>query len=591
MTRMRLGFRPEFPANRLRPLLPALLLAACQAPDPAEADPGPPAQQESAPPAAPDELELARQAVAEGDYHRALNRIEDAREDHGEDPAYWMYYGDTLLAFVEQQIATGQAHPGVIEGSFLDADHAYARAAELDPAAWEPAYGQARGRRRSGDFAGSWEAAASVWERIQGQDVDPAVLLELGRAGLGLTAERVQAGQGVPRAARLAEQILEAARAAGAGEATVVLSDLLAWQDLREDARRVLVEGLSLQPRDQTALDRLKNLDSADPAALVNDLELVRREQPGDAYLLWFLGEARYLQHLNAIASGDFLIGYEAIDRAEECFLQSMALEEGFASSCADWLFLVRNARGWALWNEGRVDDAAQAFLASLEAAPERLEPEPSQGSLRLGIEAVLGHYFARSRDMVKARAFLRRVTAWHDQEAMWWNNLGLACRDIAEPQVRRGAELEDELLELFEESWTAYSRAVELAPDDPNIVNDRALIAVYYLDHDLELAERELRRAIEVGSAAIQDVDREAEPEAWQRMDMAIGDAWENLAYLDLVRYQRIDRAPGFLEQSSQHFPWENRGGVQMLRGVLAELQAAEGGQAPETEAADTDN
>ena len=85
--------------------------------------------------------------------------------------------------------------------------------------------------------------------------------------------------------------------------------------------------------------------------------------------------------------------------------------------------------------------------------------------------------------------------------------------------------------------------------------------------------------------------MDRDQEPDAWQRLDMAIGDAWENLAYLDLMRYQRTDRAPGFLEQSSQHFPWQNRGGVQMLRGVLEELQSAESGRAGETEADGSDN
>jgi len=589
MTPMRSGFRPEICPIRLWPLLPGLLLAACQAPEERVEPPEPAAQAEPVQ-AEPDPLELARQALAAGDTSRALNRIEDALPDRDEDAATWQLYGDTLLRFTEEEIAAGAADPGVIEGCYADADHSFRRALELEPERWTARYGLARTLLAQGDADGAWAAAEQVLSAADEQ-LQPAQRLALGRAGLALTVARVQAGQSVPAAARRAEAQLQQAAEGGAAEAVVVLSDLLAWQNLREDARRVLVEQLGRTPRDPTLLARLKNLDSADPAALVNDLELVRREQPGDAYLLWYLGEARYLQHLALIAAGDFLLGYEAIDRAEECFLQSMALEEGFASSCGDWLFLVRNARGWALWSEGRVDDAAQAFLASLEAAPERLEAEPGQGSLRLGVEAVLGHYFARERDMVKARSFLRRVTGLHQEEAMWWNNLGLACRDIAEPQERLGAAVEGEILDLFEESWSAYSRAVALAPDDANIVNDRALIAVYYLDHDLELAEAELRRAVEVGTAALAGVDRDQEPDAWQRLDMAIGDAWENLAYLDLMRYQRTDRAPGFLEQSSQHFPWQNRGDVQMLRGVLEELQSAESGRAGETEADGSDN
>ncbi len=595
MTSMRSGFRPQFQAIRPARLLPALLLAACQGPAAEEAAPPPPVEPEE--PAAPavqetDPLELAREALAAGDWNTALNRIEDARGEHGEEAGYWLLYGDTLLSFVAAEIATGQAHPGVIEGSFLDADHAFGRAAELAPGDWRAPYGQVRGRRASGAFEGAWEAAEATLALQPAEQAAPEVLVELGRAGLALTIERLQAEAGIPRAARVAESLLEDAAQAGSEEAPLVLSDLLAWQNHREDARAVLVARLVQAPRDTAAIERLKNLHGADAAGLALDLERVRHEQPGDAFLLWYLGEARYRHHLAMVAAGDFLQAYEAVDRAEECFLQSMALEEGFASSCADWLFLVRNARGWALWNEGRVDDAGQAFLASLDAAPERLEAEPGPGSLRLGIEAVMGHYFARERDMVKARAFLRRVVARHDAEAMWWNNLGLACRDIAEPRARplvaRGEMPEGELLDMLEESWDAYSRAVELAPDDPNIVNDHALIAVYYLDHDLEVAEAGLRHAIEVGTAAIASVDREADPETWQRMDMAIGDAWENLAYLDLVRFARPDRAPDFLEQSSQHYPWENRGGVQMLRQLLDRLQAAESG---DTSSDGTDN
>ena len=590
MTPMPSGFRPEFRAMRLWPLLPAALLAACQASEPPE-DPSQDPVAEIPADVEPDPLELARQALADGDTSRALNRLEDALPEHGQEAATWLLYGDTLLRFNAEEIATGRANPGVIEGCFADADNAFQRALELEPGAWRPLYGQARGRRAAGDAAGAWRAASLAAAALGAEEVESGVLVELARAGLALTVERVQAGQGVPAAARQAEGLLERAAAAGDAGAVLLLSDLLAWQDQREAARRVLVERLGQSPGDADAIARLKNLDAADPSALVNDLELVRREQPGDALLLWYLGEARYFQHLALVAAGDFLLAYEAVDRAEECFLQAMALEESFASSCGDWLFLARNARGWALWNEGRVDDAAQAFLASLEAAPERLEAEPSAGTLRLGVEAVMGHYFARERDMVKARAFLRRVTGAHQREAMWWNNLGLACRDIAEPKVRQGAAVEGEVLELFEESWSAYSRAVELAPDDANIVNDRALIAVYYLDHDLDLAERELRRAIAAGTEAIQAVDRQAEPEVWQRMDMAIGDAWENLAYLDLNRLQRTDRAAGFLEQSSQHYPWQNRGGVRMLRGVLEQLLADGGGEGGESGDDGSDN
>ncbi|RMH02104.1 MAG: hypothetical protein D6702_09590 [Planctomycetota bacterium] len=575
---MRSGFRPDFRAVRLLFFLLLALgpSAGCVGPEGGEE----PSPQEALVPAPaeeePDLLAQARAALAAGDTNRALNRIEDSLPDHRDDAAVWQLYGDTLLRFVDESIAAGKADPGVVEGCLYDAEHAFDRVLELQPGSFAAAAGRVRALAARGEAEAAWQAVEAALP-LAGDELDPVQARIFGRAGLALTAARVQAGAGVPAAARRAEELLGVAVAAGVEGAVLDLSDLLAWEGLREDARRVLVEHLCARPRDAAAIDRLKNLDAADPAILAADLERVRSRRPDDGFLLWYLGEARFRQQQAAVAAGDFLAAYEAIDRAEECFLQSQALEPDFAASCQEWLFLVRNARGWALWNEGRVDDAAQAFLASLEAAPERLEPEPKPASLRLGIEAVMGHYFARERDMAKARAFLRRVTALHDGEAMWWNNLGLACRDLAEPRARGGEPVEGELLELFEESWAAYTRAVELAPDDPNIVNDRALIAVYYLDHDLDLAESELHRAIELGTRALAGIDREADPEAWQRVDMAIGDAWENLAYLDLMRRRRTDRAEHYLEQSSQHYPWQDRGGVKMLRGVLERLRAGD--------------
>ena len=146
MTPMLSGFRPEFRANRLWPLLPAALLAACQAPDqPVEEAELPvvelPAESE------PDPLELAREALAAGDTSRALNRIEDALPDHDQEASIWLLYGDTLLRFTEEEIASGRADPGVIEGCFADAGNAFQRARELEPGAWTPLYGLARARR------------------------------------------------------------------------------------------------------------------------------------------------------------------------------------------------------------------------------------------------------------------------------------------------------------------------------------------------------------------------------------------------------------------------------------------------------------
>ncbi|MDP6941137.1 MAG: hypothetical protein QGH51_03825 [Planctomycetota bacterium] len=567
---MALLFSPEIRAMLLIPLFGGIF-SACALPG-GDSEPPlgstPTSQTESAP-ASEDPYLLGQAAKLRGDWNTALNRFDEASVAQAESATFWSLVGDTNLAFFEERIAQGESDGLLLQGLQLDAGRAFEKAAALQPSQqlWVAA---TSAYRNAGEYQRAWDCA------LEGANQNAEALtfqskLEFGRAGLALTIETIQAGKGSPAAATTTSEWLQPLTKEGVPGSATLLSDLYAWQGLHTQASQVLISYLSKVPEDSEALGRLKNIHSNDPAKLVQSLELVRNEVPGNGFILWYLGEARFGHQTSARVGQDYLAAYESIDRAEECFLQARTLRPEFADSCDQWLHLVRTARGWALWEEGRVDDAAQAFLAALEAAPSRLEPEASAATLRLGIEAVVGDAFQK-RDMRRARSILKRVVQSHDQDAMWWNNLGLACRDIAEPQIKRGTPPED-VMALLEEAWDAYGRAVELAPNDPNILNDHALLAVYYFDHDLDLAEEQLHRTIQLGTKKLQTIDRESEPKVWQYTDMSIGDAWENLARLDLLRYNRTDRAPAYLDESVKHYPFAVRNGVAYLRTVLAEM------------------
>ena len=548
------------------------LFAAC-------ALPGSPSEDSSAlesraesdsPPPSEDPYLLGQAAKMRGDWNTALNRFDEASAKHADSGPFWTLVGETNLAFFAERMTQGESDGLLLQGLQLDAGLAFHKAAKLQSSQsfWKLAV---EAFRNAGEFQRAWECASEGAEQNKGS-LTLATKLEFSRAGLALTIEAIQSGQSPPAAATLtSEWLLPLAREGIPGTATL-LSDLYAWQGLHDQASQVLAASLSKLPEDSEALGRLKNIHANDFGKLVQVLEFVRNEVPGNGFLLWYLGEARFNHQASARVGQDYLSAYESLDRAEECFLQARTLRPEFADSCTQWLHLVRTARGWALWEEGRVDDSAQAFLAALEAAPNRLEPEATAATLRLGIEAVVGDAFQK-RDMRRARSFLKRVVKWHEQDAMWWNNLGLACRDIAEPQIRRGTPPE-EVMDLLEEAWAAYGRAVELAPNDPNILNDHALLAVYYFDHDLELAEEQLHRTIQLGAEKLQSLDQEIEPKVYQYTDMSIGDAWENLARLDLLRYERTDRADTYLDESVKHYPFAMRNGVAYLRTVLAKMQ-----------------
>ena len=261
----------------------------------------------------------------------------------------------------------------------------------------------------------------------------------------------------------------------------------------------------------------------------------------------------------------------ECWDRAEECFLQAMTLEPAFTETCLEFQHIVRTQRGWTLRDERRPAEAAATFAAALEADPARLEPESTPDSLRLGIDTVAGDLY-RAGDLRAARGFLRRVCAVHDGNSDWTNNLGFFCRDLG--VEARAAGQEDRAVELFQESWEAYSRAVELAPTDARIVNDRALIAVYYLDEHWDFAEQELHRSIDLGTAQLAELGEDVPAAERRTLEEAVGDAWENLAYLALERRGVIADSPRYLAESVKYFPYERRGGVRALHAKLEELK-----------------
>jgi len=593
MTSMLWSFRREILGRVLRDFrrcTAALLLLgvayACKAGNqdslPAQDPPAPPVATAPRPqanqaPAAGQEpeksiLQQAAAAAAVEDFNGALNLLDRIRAESAGDPEFWLAIGAYSFALGQQRLAEGASQVAFL---FADAAEAYHAAAKLDAASLPAWSGAVRAEYAQGALDAAWSAGENYRTRA-GAAADPAVLVEIGRIGLGVTIAEIQAGRPAPAAARAAESALRDAIAGGDPTAAQPLSDLLAWLGRTADARETLVAALSLAPEDTALFGRLKNLGAAAPADHAVALERVRAAQPRNGTVLWYLGEAHYLAHAAARTGRDFPRAYESLDRAEESFLDAMALRPDYEESCRTWLHLVRTSRGWALREEGRVRDAAQAFVAALEADPTRLEASPDPGSLNLGIYAVVADFF-REGLLADARSLLTRVTAVHDGNADWWNNLAFACRDLA--VLTQEADDADAAAELFEQSWQAYGRCVALSPGDARLVNDRALISVYYLDHDHELAESELHRAIRLGVEDLAKLPEDVTEEERHRKEEAVGDAWENLAYLDVMRRGRVDRAEDYLTESVNYYPYGLRRGVQTLRREMARLRAAQAG------------
>lgn len=511
---------------------------------------------------------LERAAAPDADLNAVLVELDRSSEEFAEEPRYWKAFGGLSLAFAREQEARGQVD--ALDVMFRDAEYAYGKALELSPEDLEARQGVVYSLRQLGDFEAGWVYCQAALD-AELETENPQWHEELGRTGLALVIEAVQASAPIPAAALPAENALGRAIELGSPSAAIALADLLAWQSRGPEGREVLIVALMRNPHDADAVGRLQNLTPSD--AQVVAWERIRRANPETPVVLWRLGEALWNQSWLHRQNRNWAGAHDSLDRAEALFLEAQAGEASFASSCADWLHLVRTAHGWVYWGDNRVDDAADAFLAALEADPDRLESEPVAESLRLGIYSVEGHYFAMNR-VDKVRSFHSRLFRTYRDNPDWTNNYAFACREVGTSLASQGEAKDAQL--AWQESYAAYNRTVELAPNDVRLVNDRALIAVYHLDGEeiLAFAEQELHRATRMGQEQLAQLAEDVPERERRDLDEAVGDAWENLAYLDVMRRQRLDRADEFLANAVKHFPFESRTGVVGLRAEIERLR-----------------
>nr|MBC8370824.1 hypothetical protein [Planctomycetota bacterium] len=177
-----------------------------------------------------------------------------------------------------------------------------------------------------------------------------------------------------------------------------------------------------------------------------------------------------------------------------------------------------------------------------------------------------------QSGNLRKAISLLRSVCQVNDTIVLFVNNLGLFTRDLARTLSMNNQHQEAE--QLYLESWDVYSRLVELMPEDPRSINDRALIAVYYLDDHHQFAVQELHRVIGIGEALLDEMDDNVPDSERRHIDEAVGDAYENLAYYQVFRLNQVGDADNLLNKSNTHYPFDEREGVIMIRKKLKQIR-----------------
>jgi tetratricopeptide (TPR) repeat protein len=567
------------------------------------------------------ELAIATTSLAAGEAEDALSAIDRALrvKAYNEDALLIKAKGSAILA--QRMIARGDGAL-YVEGALLDSFESYL-ALPASPEVLlgaSQAAGQLGRKQPALDYA---RMARELMAQTENDPVVEADITRAwGEASYRaftsqLTFERSSGASGEEMTLSADELYLEAedslARFVGHRPGDVwawcTLGDLYTWAGDSEQASDTFGRGLDRMPQNQVLLDRFFGAAStADPDVAVSALAALNERHPGNAPALLMLGRERLRATVAAITTTPAearttLVQAEAeLARARGIDPENLEM----ANACLGWEVIARNGQGWCDYNTGDLESAMATFL-SMENIFQGGMAWKLGTDLRSGVDGVwwVGDQYRQSGQWERAAEAFETLHAYQPGDSNWANNAGFFCRDAGvelETMARNlcaaslGKVESEELLtelranvgiaqelfgspeeaELFrvaadnnsaravallERSYLAYLDASALVPEDVRVVNDTALVAVYYLHKDLELAEAYLRRSIDMGQKqlaadAMQSGEDALSPSAREALTEAWGDAYQNLGVLYLLHKRDPEGAIPFFQKSVEAGP-----------------------------------
>lgn len=236
------------------------------------------------------------------------------------------------------------------------------------------------------------------------------------------------------------------------------------------------------------------------------------KDNPADATLLWWLGWARLKQ--------------KQYKEAEQAYALCVEKYPQYANS---WFYI-----GVCRYSTRDQKGAVEALLHLLDAKSEEMTAALQQNpTFHMAVlDSLIGFCEENSRKLDAARLSESQAIARPD-EPRYWNNTGYFYRD-AGAQAAQSADEERRKTarDLWERAYEAYSRALELSPDDPSILNDTAVMLHYYLDRDTERAKEMYKKSNAKAQEQLARKDLSAETR--QLYEIALRDSKNNLAKLE---------------------------------------------------------
>jgi tetratricopeptide (TPR) repeat protein len=352
--------------------------------------------------------------------------------------------------------------------------------------------------------------------------------------------------------------------------------------------QRVAWNGLALLPADAALHERLSSSSLAlgGIEMLDSTYERFRDKHTDVALSEWHPARAAFDAAVARFeAAEDAAALFES---AEAGFARCRALEASYSQPCLSYEVLCRLGVGWSRYRAGDLERAHQAFLSMEDLFAGGLAWE-LQGKMLSGVQGLhhIGADYAKRidgrdpntlesiDDVARAAKVYDFLHEFQPNDVNWANNAGFFNRDTAVALEFKGSALGkqgrlDEANALLtraregmEKSYRAYVDAARLAPDDARIQNDTGLILTYYLQREVDLAEQYLQTAVRLGEAQVPELakrarepnlgasERDTRTGELEAVEIALGDAYQNLGVLYLEQRQDAARARAWFEKS----------------------------------------
>lgn len=465
-----------------------------------------------------------RSWLPQGRVNDTLNEIDKLDRAGTKGPEMDYLYG-MAFAFKAKGYIQERAPAGVVDMAFQDAVRFLEKATRTDAVRFSDAFGPLA---ESAWYARQLPLARSAAEKAcTNSPTDPEMQMLLGQVAIAqfvaansIAAEKDTAQRhwdaacaantravqmlgslGTPAArARTAAPHLELARAYG-------------WKKKTEEAAREFALAMGHDP---SIVDFGEVRGALEATQFVSTLEAGAKQyaenwgadNAGDAAIQWWLGYAQFEAKQYAAAETAFTAAVKKFPEYYNSWFYT-AIARYHQQKYAEAIEALRQN-----FNTNAVD-----LVASIDGNRDYNFPI---------IDYLIGWSARNGRNL--DAAFLSEVeTAVAPEHAPYWNNLGLFYRDAGDALAKSKKEADKaRAKELWEKALVAYERSLSLAPDDPNYMNDLAVILDYNLRRDLPRAKALYEKALERATVELARKDLSADVRDLRQM--AARDAKNNL-------------------------------------------------------------